>query len=440
VGSTPAKPVILLVDPDAAAQAELARRVGPEVEIQPALDPGTALDRLRTEPFGCVAVHPSLLVGSGLAFLQRVRDCAPQAAIVILPPGGGAEEAARALRLGVRAGDDATDREPPSEPANAPVRFEEILGRSASMRRAIDLARRMAENDSRVLITGETGTGKDLLARAIHSNGLRHSRPFVAVNCAAIPESLAEGEFFGHEKGAFTGADRRKRGRFEMAHRGTLFLDEITCLPAALQLKLLRVLQDGIVTRVGGEAPIRVDVRLIAATNRDIRAEVSEGRFREDLYYRLKVAALHVPPLRERREDIPLLLDHFLKIFGARFRRDLRGYTEGAVDLLTRYDWPGNVRELEHAVEYLAIMEHGTLITTQHLSTDILAAGSSRAGPAAESLKAVRDGFERQVVLEALIGSGWNQTRAAQTLGLSRTRLIAKMKKYSIRPPKAASR
>jgi transcriptional regulator with PAS, ATPase and Fis domain len=415
---------------DAAGQARLAASLGESFDLEAAADAGSAIDRFPKEPPVCVVVGP----GSGgeePADLRRLRRAAPSAPILLLPAGAPVEAVARLIRPAPA--ESGADEGGPREPR--PGRFEDIVSQSPAMQKVLELARRMAENDSRILVTGETGTGKDLLARAIHADGLRRLHPFVPVNCAAIPEGLAESEFFGHEKGAFTGASRTKPGKFELAHRGTLFLDEITCLSQELQLKLLRVLQDGIVYRVGGETPLKVDVRIIAATNRDLQEEVAEGRFREDLYYRLKVVTLRLPALRERREDIPELLGHFLAVHRERFRRDIRGYTDAARELLCRYDWPGNVRELEHTVEYLVIMEHGNAITTQHLSTEILSSGLEEREPGGGALRQAREGFERRLVADALVRSGWNQTRAAELLGLSRNRLIAKMKKYDLEAP-----
>jgi transcriptional regulator with GAF, ATPase, and Fis domain len=261
----------------------------------------------------------------------------------------------------------------------------------------------------------------------------------MAVNCAAIPAELAESEMFGHEKGAFTGALRAKKGWFELAHEGTLFLDEVTCLTPEIQAKLLRVLQDGLVLRVGSEAPVRVDVRILSASNRDVRAEVSAGRFREDLYYRLNVVPIRIPPLRERRDDIPLLLDHFREVFTRRFHKTLTGYREETRQLLSQYDWPGNVRELEHTVERLVILEREATIGVDHLPMDIAMAGRQCRNPETlvdlVPLRQAREQFERQYVLGALTRAEWNQTQAAEILGINRNTLIGKIQQLGITPP-----
>ncbi|MDE7064838.1 MAG: sigma 54-interacting transcriptional regulator, partial [Desulfovibrionaceae bacterium] len=242
-----------------------------------------------------------------------------------------------------------------------------ILGRSKAMRDMLQILATVAPTEATVLITGESGTGKELVARALHAGSARAEKPLVTVNCAALAENLLESELFGHEKGSFTGAERRREGRFSQAHGGTLFLDEIGEMPLQLQAKLLRALQEGEVQRVGSDAPITVDVRVLAATNRDLRVEVAERRFREDLYFRLNVITMEVPPLRARAEDIPLLAAHFMERFAARNRKALKGFSAQAMDVLLRYAWPGNVRELENAVERAVILSTGDVITEREL-------------------------------------------------------------------------
>ncbi|MFO7996818.1 MAG: sigma-54 dependent transcriptional regulator, partial [Dehalococcoidia bacterium] len=242
-------------------------------------------------------------------------------------------------------------------------RFENIIAKSSKMQRLIELIKVVGRSNATVLITGESGTGKELVARAIHSQSHRHNKPFVAVSCAALPESLLESELFGHEKGSFTGAYTQKKGKFEFANGGTLFLDEIGEMSANIQVHLLRVLEEKEFTRVGGNEPIRVDVRVISATNKDLRRAIEKQEFREDLYYRLNVVNIELPPLRERREDIPLLAEHFLHKFASENRKEVAGFAPDAMEFLLDYDWPGNVRELENAIERAVILAKDSLIT-----------------------------------------------------------------------------
>jgi DNA-binding NtrC family response regulator len=455
---------ILVIDDEPTLHDALRELLGDAYELRSAPDAEQGLEILRRERFACILLDLTLPGMDGLTFLQRFRERDGRTPVIVLTATQTVQTAVRAMRLGAedyiakpwepaalrlavaRAVERCRllDRMEAYEAGVRPVRFEEIVTRAPAMQVVLDLARQMSGNDSRVLITGETGTGKEILARAIHDNGTRAGRPFMAVNCAAIPAELAESEMFGHEKGAFTGALRAKKGWFELAHEGTLFLDEVTCLTPELQAKLLRVLQDGLVHRVGSEAPVRVDVRVLSASNRDVRAEVAAGRFREDLFYRLNVVPVHIPPLRERRDDIPLLLDHFREGFNRRFHKTVAGYDAEALRLLGRYDWPGNVRELEHTVERLVILETGRVIGVDHLPMDIVLAG--RQAPAPEGLadlvplREAREQFERKYLVSALARADWNQTQAAENLGISRNTLILKMQQYDISPPWAAPR
>jgi DNA-binding NtrC family response regulator len=323
----------------------------------------------------------------------------------------------------------------PAAPARPPVRFDHIIAGSGAMRRALELARRAAANATRVLLTGETGTGKELVARAIHDNGPRAARPFVAVNCAAVPAELCESAFFGHERGAFTGALERRRGWFELAHGGTLFLDEVSSLPPDLQAKLLRVLQDGVAYRVGGEVPLLFDARIISATNRDLRQDVRAGRFREDLFYRLSVFPIHLPPLRERAEDVPALLDHFLAIFARALGSPAGGWTDEARCALVAHPWPGNVRELQNAVERLVLLADGPAVGIQGFEPDAAAARTDGPASPGGTLREARAAFERTFIRSALERAEWNRTRAATFLGVNRKTLTLKMKSHRLRPP-----
>jgi len=285
------------------------------------------------------------------------------------------------------------------------------------------------------LLTGETGTGKEVLARAIHAQSGRRNEAFVAVNCGAIPETLLESELFGHAKGAFTGADRARRGLFAAADGGTLFLDEIGELPSALQVKLLRVLQDQEVRPIGESKSRKVDVRVLAATARDIDREVSAGRFREDLYYRLNVVRVRVPPLRDRREDIPLLVDHFLGHFRDSLGKPVRAIADDALDRLTCYRWPGNVRELENVIERALILATSDRITLAELPANVVSpeSGEKPVRPGQLSLKRARRHFEEEMIRKALAATGGNRTHAARLLEISHRALLYKIKEYGIR-------
>ncbi len=314
-----------------------------------------------------------------------------------------------------------------------------IVAASPVMIEVLELIERAAEYKATVLVTGESGTGKEVLARAIHAQSPRRNEAFVAVNCGAIPENLLESELFGHAKGAFTGADRARRGLFAEADGGTLFLDEIGELPAALQVKLLRVLQEEEVRPVGESKPRSVDVRVIAATARDLEQEVAEGRFREDLFYRLNVLQVKVPALRERREDIPLLVDHFLGCARERVGRPVRSIADDALEKLSAYDWPGNVRELENVMERALILCDGDRISTAELP-DAVVAGRSPTGPprAGElSLRRARRVVEAEVIRKALRATGGNRTHAAKLLEISHRALLYKIKEYGLRDSEA---
>ncbi|BDV00691.1 acetoacetate metabolism regulatory protein AtoC [Thermodesulfomicrobium sp. WS] len=313
-----------------------------------------------------------------------------------------------------------------------------IVGQSRAIREVLALAARVAPSRSTVLITGESGTGKELVARAIHLGSDRRDMPFVSVNCASLNPGVLESELFGHEKGSFTGAVAMRRGRFELAQGGTLFLDEIGEISAETQVKLLRVLQERVVERVGGAEPIAVDFRLITATNKDLTAEVAAGRFREDLFYRLNVINIHVPPLRERREDIPLLATHFLRRFAeANARQDLRGFTPQAMDYLSAFDWPGNVRQLENVIERCAVLAPGPDIDVPDLPPELRDEETQYKSavdllPLQLNLSETLEKIEAALIRRALVRSDFVQVKAAELLGVSKSLLQYKLKKYNI--------
>ncbi|TEU16726.1 MAG: sigma-54-dependent Fis family transcriptional regulator [Dehalococcoidia bacterium] len=303
--------------------------------------------------------------------------------------------------------------------------FENIITKSPKMQRLIELIKVVGKSNATVLITGESGTGKELAARAIHSQSSRHNKPFIAVSCAALPESLLESELFGHEKGSFTGAYTQKKGKFEFANGGTIFLDEVGEMSANIQVHLLRVLEEKEFTRVGGNEPIRVDLRVISATNKDLRKAIEKQEFREDLYYRLNVVNIELPHLRERKEDIPLLAEHFLNKFTAENRKEVTGFSPDAMEFLLDYDWPGNVRELENAIERAVILTKDSLITVADLPQENLSL--VRLASTGKNLKEV----EKNHVLNVLRKTGGNYSEAARILGISRMTLYNKAKEYS---------
>jgi len=303
-----------------------------------------------------------------------------------------------------------------------------IVGKSPPMQELLEMISYVATTEATVLITGESGTGKELVAAALHENSDRHDGPFVKVNCAALADTLLESELFGHEKGAFTGADRRREGKFVQADRGTLFLDEIGETTQAMQVKLLRVLQEHELQRVGGEDTIKVDVRILAATNRDLASEVKAGNFREDLYYRLNVVTLAVPPLRERRGDIPLLIDYFVQKFAEKNRRTVESVTPRCMELLVSYGWPGNVRELENAIERGVILMRGDQLSEKSLPLPIQKQEREGEIVAPSSLQEA----ERLLILQTLEESGGNKSEAARRLGITRKTLQNKLQRYDL--------
>jgi DNA-binding NtrC family response regulator len=324
--------------------------------------------------------------------------------------------------------------------AGSTFRFENFVGQSRRMRTVIEVAAQVAARDSTVLLTGESGTGKELLAKAIHQNSLRAGKPFITVNCGALPEALAESELFGHRKGSFTGATADRAGKFEAANEGTIFLDEVGELPLTLQVKLLRVIQEREIDKIGNPKPIAVNVRIIAATNRNLKNLVEDGEFREDLYYRLSVVTVEIPPLRERREDIPLLVQHFLAKLRTRYNLPPISIADDAMERLKQYNWPGNVRELENVVERLVVLAKGETIQESELPTEIRRAESRIA---AIDLRLPDEGIsleevERELLVRALEKHAWNQTKAAKYLNITRKTLIYRMEKYGLSSPGTA--
>jgi len=309
-----------------------------------------------------------------------------------------------------------------------------IIGQSPALRQMLDLCTRVAASNATALLLGETGTGKEVASRFIHARSPRHDKPFVAINCAALPETLLESELFGHEKGAFTGAVGQKLGRFELAQGGTLFLDEIGEISMATQIKLLRVLQEREFVRVGGTRTVACDVRIVAATNRDLQQCVKAGTFREDLYYRLSVFPIQTPPLRQRREDIPLLVEHFVRNSATQLNVRVPRLSDAALAALTAYNWPGNIRELQNVVERAVLLCDGDTIEPSALPREIAGDPGATVAPPDKTESSLW-GYEKALIVKALRENGWNQTRAARALGISRDNLRYRVKKFNIEKP-----
>ncbi|MFQ5513059.1 MAG: sigma-54-dependent transcriptional regulator [Myxococcota bacterium] len=381
--------------------------------------------RFRALPFILLTAHGT--IGSAVEALK-------QGAFDYLTKPFDPEEIRQVIGKAVRT-QRLDEAEPVFDPEEDPDQL--LLGGSEALHRVKHLIERVAPTLATVLISGESGTGKELVARSIHLRSDRGERPFVKINCAAIPESLLESELFGHEKGAFTGASARKPGRFELADGGTLFLDEIGEMPLSAQPKLLRALQEASFYRVGGTRTVTVDVRLIAATNRDLRDAVSEGRFREDLFYRLHVVPIPLPPLRERRQDIPVLAQHFAERSARRLRRPIEGIEPELMDALVAYSWPGNIRELENVIERAILLAEGPCLRTADLPPELLQSTWSTDTPRTppplrERIRSETRRIEREAIIEALEVTQGNVTRAARRLGISRRGLQLKLKELGI--------
>ena len=403
-----------------------------------------ALELIRREPVSVMITDLMMAGMSGMDLLKASRSLSPETETVLMTAYGTVENAVEAMKQGaydfvtkplkrahlLRVVGKALEKRSLVE-ENRSLRAQLAaqkkrtpIGQSLPWRRTMDIVMQAAPSVATVLLLGESGTGKELLARAIHDYSARGRGPFVPVNCAALPESILEAELFGYEKGAFTGAVQRHDGRFLQADGGTLFLDEIGEIPTHVQVKLLRVLQEGEVERLGGRT-VKVDMRLVAATNQDLKAAVREGRFREDLYYRLNVIAVPIPPLRDRREDVPLLAEHFLQLYAERNGRRLGGFTKAAAEVMSRYDWPGNVRELENTVERAVVLSRGTAIDVDDLPPEVRS-GTSALGDGKSLTFAVGtplEEIERRVIHATLAHAGGDKRVCAQLLGIA-TRTI----------------
>jgi len=458
---------ILVVEDDRAQREslqEILQQEGYEVETAP--DGETGLQRLQEQGFDLVLTDMALPGLSGLDILKFLMQRQPHCLCIIITGYATVKNSVDAMRQG------AYDYLPkPVDPQELRLvvhralehqrlqrenlnlkkqlykryGFANIIGTSEQINQLFELIRKVADTDSTVLLLGESGTGKELIARAIHYNSHRRQGPLVPVNCAAIPEELLESELFGHERGAFTHAIRTRIGRFEQASGGTIFLDEVADMSPGLQVKLLRVLQDRSFERIGGVKSIKVDIRVIAATNQDLEGLVGQGKFREDLYYRLNVIPIRIPPLRERVGDIPLLVAHFGQQFSQKKNKPSKRLSPAALESLSRYQWPGNVRELENLMERLIILTEGEVVEVEDLpqrfrQTDSLGIGGESIdfSPDGLNLPQALHELERRLIVKALEQSNWVKSRAAQLLHLNRTTLIEKMKKQQIFTPRAS--
>ncbi|HKL78213.1 MAG TPA: sigma-54 dependent transcriptional regulator [Gammaproteobacteria bacterium] len=410
-----------------------------------AADAEDALDQVATAVPGLVITDHRLGSGrNGLQLMQTLKAEHPGLPVIIVTAYGNVEHAVEAMQAGadhyltkpVEEADlvalvrNLLNRTGHQLPTQQPAHDYGIIGESPAVRELLHTVELVAPAPSTVQITGESGTGKELVARALHTASARADQPFIAVNCAALPGELIESELFGHEKGAFTGAQQSRAGKFEEAGSGTLFLDEVGEMPLAMQVKLLRALQEREFTRLGSHRPLPLNARLVTATNRDLNREVAEGRFREDLYYRLKVIPLHLPALRERPDDIPVLARHFLTRFARDLERPQPGLTAEASAALQAYPWPGNIRELENVLERTLVMTRGDTIGADDLPPELQepSAAAGKADFGTHHLPTI----ERQVVMDAMEKTDWNQSRAAVLLGISRKQLRTKMKNLGL--------
>ncbi len=447
------------------ALERILRRVGHQVST--ARDSTEALALLAAQPMDLVLADVKMPGINGLELVRQIHEFAPDLPCIVITGYGGAQQSVEALRAGafwylekpfeqqhldavrrlveqaIELGRLKTENRMLQHQLRTKYRFESIVGNSSALRAVLDVVAKVADTDSTVLVTGESGTGKELIARAIHYNSRRAERMFVTVNCGAIPGELLESELFGHVRGAFTNAVNHREGRFALAHHGTIFLDEIGDMSPNLQVKLLRVLQDRSFEPVGSSKTLSVDVRVIAATNQDLETAIRERRFREDLFYRLNVIPIEVPPLRERREDIPLLLKHFLESTNRDRGRPIPTLSREVEERLLAHSWPGNVRELENVIERLVVLSGEGEIGAAELPPSL-----GRTSPPVSAVpqlprgglnfRDVVEDFETHLIVQALEQTHWNKNRAAQLLGMNRTTLTEKIKKKGLEPASEA--
>jgi two-component system response regulator AtoC len=449
---------VLIVDDEVGTRESLRMILKNDYEVFLAKNAEEAFLQIKEHPSDVILLDIILPDLDGLKVLEKIKQKEPDVIVIMITATRTVKTAVEAMKLGAydyitkpfdtdelcliisRAlSAQALEKEVKylREEIDKSFGFENIIGTSKAMEDIFKIVRQIADSKSTILVMGESGTGKELIARAIHYHSNRRNYPFVTINCAAIPETLIESELFGHEKGAFTNAIERKLGRFEVAHQGTLFLDEIGELSATTQAKILRFLEEREFTRVGGSKTNKVDVRLITATNKDLTELLKKGSFREDLYYRINVVPIMIPPLRERKEDIPLLLEHFIKKFNNENKKNVKGVSKEAFELMTNYEWPGNVRELENLIERVIALTSNEYIQTNELPFSLI--NLSKINGLKEyilngkvSFLKAEEEFERGIILDALRRTNYVQSHAAEMLGISRRILKYKMDKLGI--------
>jgi len=447
-------PVVLVVDDEPIVLETFKTILDGQFKVLTAGNGEQALDIIARESINLVFLDIRMPDMDGMEVLRRIKERDENLSVIMATATDSARTAVEAMQLGacnyitkpfdadevVTVARKAIERENLLKEVTylrsqrQEVKFDNIVGRSKKMTEIYRIIDKVLKNNATVLISGESGTGKELIARAIHFNSLRKQKPFIPINCASIPENLLESELFGYEKGAFTGAASQKLGMFELAHEGTLFLDEISGLKLNMQAKLLRALEEKEIKRIGGTKIIKVDVRIISATNIDLKKAVHEGEFRQDLYYRLNVVPVNLSSLRERREDVPLLIEHFLHNFNQAFRKKIEGLTEETLEYLMDYDWPGNIRELKNVIERIVALKDDGIITPKDLPFDIFIKGSLAKDFQAEGgLKEACKNFEKQYIEAVLDRAGGSQIKAAKILGIHRNALFNKMKSLGLK-------
>lgn len=444
---------ILIVDDEEIVRGSLLDWLKEDgYQVEAVEDGFKALEKFRDRSWDIALIDLKMPKMDGLELLGKIKEIRPQTQVVIITAFATVNTAVQAIKIG--AYDYLVKPFNPEELSllikrlvegqnllkeishlrkelQKQYQFYDLISKSAAMQKVFDLARTTAKSNSNILILGESGTGKELLARAMHNESLRAGGPFIAVSCVALTETLLESELFGHEKGSFTDAIAQKKGKFELADRGTIFLDEIGDISPKLQLSLLRVLQEKEFTRVGGTKSIKVDARIIAATNRDLKKAVDEEKFRDDLYYRLNVISIELPPLREHKEDIPLLVHHFIEKFNIEMGGKVERISEEALEILMKYNWPGNVRELENVIERAMVITKGTLIKAEdlHLSPQVLKEKGAAQLAADKTIKSI----EKKHIAQILEENKWNIQKSAEQLGIDRVTLYNKIKKYKLK-------
>jgi DNA-binding NtrC family response regulator len=448
------KAKILIIDDDEAildSCSQVLEKAG--YVVKGARDGIEGLKFLKNESFYTVLLDLKLPGPDGMEILNHIIEDSPETPVVIITGYASVESAVEAMRQG--AFDYMAKPFSPKElrvivkkalkrrkmimenlylrtELEARIEFDLIVGKSEAMKAVLDIVQRVSPSESTVLITGESGTGKEMLAREIHMHSLRHEGPFVVVDCGALVETLFESELFGHVKGSFTGAYETKHGRFEVANGGSIFLDEISNVSLNIQAKLLRVIQEKEVTRVGSSKPIKIDVRIIAATHENLAEAVKSGKFREDLFYRLSVVPIHLPPLRERKDDIPLLVDHFLRKYNKKSKKNVEGINPKAIQTLMEYDWPGNIRELENTIERAVVLGRNNQIELEDLIYHGIGSRLSLYEPVGGRYKSLSE-IEKEYIKLVFYSQHGNKSQTAKLLGIDRKTLLSKLKRYNIR-------